>query len=872
MGEFGYRIKIYEASTILEHNVGVRDHYETKDAMFTHSLFCDFLVNNGMRVNKDDYTKDIICLEFNYGSRSYEAELVHLNKVARQARNQYRVAKVKHDDFLMERYRNKVNRVTELLKEAYKNRTKYTRLSTAEIRKIFYNDGVTINYVVTRKDGVVMRTDSVHYKMLYRSTGKAKKGSCMFICDRLYDRAKRFLYMGIKQDPEDPKIVEISAYAPLVSSSIIDKVRINPNNILILKDVDREYTTNVVSVETDENQCCIAKAINDYKLKNTLFDGQALIDSSIFPSWGNGYILLRHHFFKAAAFCCNIQEFFRDYFGEDYYYATVRDYWGNVHYLKDIECICTDNACKWIKFNISYSYWCKKVFQNNCMFGIVKTAHESKLGDMQRMSYQMVNSLSEEIMPDVLKASVEYITQLKTNDDVFLDFLDRNENFANDYKVLVALCKNNPDFVRSAYFRRRKEYILKAYLMNFKSGHIIQNADNLVIVGSPYAMLLYAATGKEESVDLDNTFCQEDGAIQCYTERFDDGEYLAAFRSPFNSKNNMGYLHNILSPTIKKYFNFGTQIVAVNMIGTDFQDRNNGSDQDSDSIYTTNQPQIVEYAKYCYKSYPTIVNNIPKESKKYELSMDSYSDIDVSLAEAQVAIGESSNLAQLCLSYTYNFDDQKYKDYVCILSVVAQIAIDSAKRRFAIDITGEIERIKRDINVKTNGYPLFWLIIRKGFNPKNINHKLKCPMNSLYNLKFKKYRSTTSTIPMDYFFQKFPLDRARKTCKKVEELINKYSFELYNYNSVEDRDETYLLLRSNFDKMIRDIRSTYISGSYVGLFSWLIDRAFTIGSGNKKNVGTMKSTINKNKSLLLKVLYEVNADNLMKCFSKNLYQ
>ena len=51
--------------------------------------------------------------------------------------------------------------------------------------------------------------------------------------------------------------------------------------------------------------------------------------------------------------------------------------------------------------------------------------------------------------------------------------------------------------------------------------------------------------------------------------------------------------------------------------------------------------------------------------------MDSYSDIDVSLAEAQMAIGESSNLAQLCLSYTYNFDDQKYKDYVCILSVVA---------------------------------------------------------------------------------------------------------------------------------------------------------------------------------------------------------
>lgn len=144
-------------------------------------------------------------------------------------------------------------------------------------------------------------------------------------------------------------------------------------------------------------------------------------------------------------------------------------------------------------------------------------------------------------------------------------------------------------------------------------------------------------------------------------------------------------------------------------------------------------------------------------------------------------------------------------------------------------------------------------------------------MNCLYDLKFPKFRSSSSTLPMDYFFQKFPMDKSRKICKKVEDLINKYSFELYNYNSVEERDETYLLLRSNFDQMIQDIRSVYISNSYVGLFSWLIDRAFTISPGNKKNVGTMKSTINKNKSLLLKTLFEVNEDNLMKCFSKNLY-
>ena len=43
----------------------------------------------------------------------------------------------------------------------------------------------------------IKKQEIIHYKMLYRSSGKAKQGSCMFICDRLYNKAKKFIYMGI---------------------------------------------------------------------------------------------------------------------------------------------------------------------------------------------------------------------------------------------------------------------------------------------------------------------------------------------------------------------------------------------------------------------------------------------------------------------------------------------------------------------------------------------------------------------------------------------------------------------------------------------------------------------------------------------------
>ena len=869
MSEFGIKIKNIEAATLYEYNNGVRDHYEYKDAMFTNSLFSDFLKENGLKIWKEESTRDIICLEFNFGSRSYEEEINHLAKIAIDARTEYKLAKSSGCTSQIVKKKNKRIKIAKLFQETIKNKDKYEKHNKEEIRKIFYNDGVNVEYITRKKNGDIIKREIIHYKMLYRSTGKAKKGSCMFICDRLYKKAIKFLYMGIKLPKKKSPTVEISAYAPLVSSAIVGKVKINPKNILILKDVDRSFFTKVVSIETDENKHCYAKHIDNYELKNTMFDGQALIDSSIFPSWGNGYILLRHHFCKMAAFSTNIQMFFKDYFGDDYYSATVTDMFGVEHYVKDIELITTDNAMKWLKFNKSYDYWCEKVYENNCMFGIVKTAHESKLGEVQRMSYQMVNSLDEEIMPNVVKESIEYINKLKQDNSEFLKYLEKNKNFSNDYEVLIALCNQNPDFVRSSYFRRRKEYIIKIYVLNMKSGRIIQNAENLVIVGSPYAMLLYAATGKESSVDNDDTFFIENETIQCYTERFNSGDYLAFFRSPFNSKNNLTYLHNVYHKNLEKYFNLGKQCIAVNMNGTDFQDRNNGSDQDSDSGYTTNQPNIVEHARQCYLNYPTIKNNIPKEQNVYGRSMNDYAYIDNNLAKSQLDIGESSNLAQLAQTYACNFNDQKYIDYVCILSVLAQVAIDNAKRRFDIDLTSEIKRIKNDIDIKTNMYPSFWQIIKRGFNEKYINDTLKCPMNYLYDLNLSEFHNSDSTLPMSHFFVKYEMTNNIRTCRKIEEIIAKYSLKLYESNNDSLEDNDYLLLRKDFDDMIEEIQKIKISKNYLGLFSWMIDRAFKILPGSIRNQKSISSVLNKNKSLLLRALYNVNSANLLKCFSRN---
>lgn len=194
-----------------------------------------------------------------------------------------------------------------------------------------------------------------------------------------------------------------------------------------------------------------------------------------------------------------------------------------------------------------------------------------------------------------------------------------------------------------------------------------------------------------------------------------------------------------------------------------------------------------------------------------------------------------------------------------------QAAIDNAKRTYDIDIPSEIKRIKNDMDIDNNKYPVFFSAIRKDFNKSRLNKKLNCPMNYLYNMDISKIRDNRSTLSMKYFFEECKYENDRRKSKKVEELIQKYSFDLYNCNISENNDE-YIVMQYNFDKLINDIKQINISKNYRGMMSWLINRAFIITPGLKSNKKIYSTTLNKNRALLLKVLYTINPDVFLQCF------
>lgn len=492
MSEFGLKIKNIKAGTLFGYNQGVRDRYDYTDAMFSNSLFSDYIRANGLNVWKDTSTRDIICLDFDFGSRSYEEELIHLKK---------QFAGFEEDKKMSEESKQ---RIRDIFKKIEENKDNYAKYSKDEIRKLFYENGVDVEYI--NKSGDKKETQIINYKMLYRNSSKAKIGQVMFINSRLYKKAYDWLTMGLgeKMPIDDAKIVEMSAYAPLTTSTIVGKFFCPVKDILILKDHDsffktmakivkaEEYTDYEKVVDEEATEAARQKAIREkkflkdgvtpkytkrYKLievkkkkcvvtdeetevKNTLWDGEALAESSILPDWVNGMALLRNHFFKACAIRTNIQLFFKDWCEKnnvDYETYEVKDMFGISHRLKDIKMITTDNAIKWKKFmNLmgdtpaeAYQYWCDRVEADGCYWGIVKTDHPSKLGSGQQMSYQMINTLPsynpDSVYPccyvdeirELAKESVDYVESMKKDNGIYAKYLKKNATVVNHYEIFA---------------------------------------------------------------------------------------------------------------------------------------------------------------------------------------------------------------------------------------------------------------------------------------------------------------------------------------------------------------------------------------------------------------------------------------------------
>lgn len=757
-------------------------------------------------------------------------------------------------------------------------------MTTQELRDYYYENNATVIWkTYDSKTGgeIKAKEKTITYQMLLRTTGKAKEGSCLFIKKELHKKVFNYLTMGLWErmpNVKGAKIVEMSAYAPLITATAIDYIQIPLENIFVLKDQESLCYKKAITVKAEEvkhirkvknypafeeyinqygltfykktanknpklkyverskralaehgidgdlcpekdvtyykNECCCDREQEKSEIANVLWDGMGIIDNSIFPENMEGFIYCRSHFFKSCLFRGNIQDYFQDYYGDNYHTAYETDMTGRRMKVTDIKVIVTENSLKWIKFlglmsksgtmEDGFKYYKRIMKKDGEMFAIVKTAHSSKYGELQRSSFQMNNTLLTtdiDILEEIAAPSIGYCNKLKKDDEAFLKYLEVTGSARYSINnILIDLYRMNDKFRYMEWFKnKRKAKINELKDQRLKLGKLFQYGDNLTICGNPVAMLM-AVTG--QSYVNENCFIQADDRIQCYTSRFSEGEMLAGFRSPHNSPNNIVYLENVYPERVKKYFpNLGANVIIINGIGTDVQNRLNGQDLDTDSIYTTNQKNIVELARKAYLEYPTIINDIKYSANDYDKSMKSYSKMDANISSAQYNIGSASNIAQLALSYWFDSGckNKELEDVFIICSVLAQVAIDSCKRSFEIKIGAELARIEKLECMKHEPrYPRFYADVQKYNNKKKKGKKLdikdsdvgvfNCPMDQLYKiveegivdlrkhkeLNIKTYREGEYGVRAIFEYKADKVNVDRKQYKKVVGIVKEY--------------------------------------------------------------------------------------------------
>lgn len=885
------------------------------NAVIGNSLFAKYVRKHGVTVNRNNRSLDFVMMKFDWGVDADDSEGNNIKPA----------------------------------------------ITAQELRDYYYEDDATVVWKTFDKNTgkeIKGKEKTITYKMLLRTPGKAKEGQCLFARKELHRKILNYLTMGLWErmpNVKGAKIVEMSAYAPLITATAIDYIHIPMENIFVLEDQKSTCIKKAVTVKAKDiahvrkqkdypafeeyiNQfgltfykkkakenlglkyvgrkkqeleaygidvnLCPEREVTYYKkgcycnreneqseISNTLWDGMGIISDDIFPDNMEGFIYCRSHFFKSCLFRGNIQDYFRDYYGEDYETAYETDMTGRRIKVTDIKVIVTENSLKWIKFlelmsksgtiEDGFKYYSKVMKKDGEMFAIVKTSHGSKYDELQRSSFQMNNTLlttDEAVLGKIAAPSIRYCNRLKVDDEAFLKYLAVTGSARYSINnVLIDLYRWNDEFRYMEWFKNKKKAKINELKdQRLKLGKLFQYGDNLVICGNPVAMLM-AVTGK--GYINENCFRQFDDRIQCCTSRFREGEMLAGFRSPHNSPNNIVYLENVYPDKVRKYFpDLGNNVIIINGIGTDVQSRLNGQDLDTDSVYTTNQKDIVALAKKAYAECPTIINGIKQDgNSEYDKGMLSYSKMDAKISSAQYDIGLASNIAQLALSYWFDggCNDRELEDVFIICSVLAQVAIDSSKRNFEISVGSELTRISNLQCMKHDPrFPQFYADVQK-FNNKNKKGKkleikesdigfFNCPMDLLYQIiekgimdlrKHKKlntkvYREAEYGVTPIFENQADKVKVDREQYKKVIGIVGEYDAAVKMLDSTKDSYHEGCL--NEFEICMDRLRNTTIKKD--AMYA-LIDYAF-------------RPQNEKIRDSMLVTLYDKNKKMFLNCFKK----
>lgn len=562
-----------------------------------------------------------------------------------------------------------------------------------ELREHYYENGFIL--------------DGVHYVRYKRSAGSSREGKCLFIDERLYKAMSKWSECGLKPKTD---LASWESYKALSLSSIKGTVEIPLDGILFVPDYKSTFTEEVISVELQDGNLTAEQ--KQTQITNDIWDGESLLDESVFM---NGYadkhmLLLRNKFFKSCAFRTKLQKWIED---KNITLEDLRNR-GFITLATDVSqivMVTTLNSLKYLKFagGLTEKNIRKWVDNVSTTFGVVKWDKGTRFfhGDMVQSSYQLLNTLGldKTQVEELLKPSFDYISLIRSNTDFmryhFSDAYVREsdgeekkvpDGLAERADVIFRLLFSCSFFDCTALYANFRNDIVSGLKSNLRRGHILLDGTNATLFGNGPELLKYIA-GEDITSELKKG--------QIYSKRFTNGAKLLCARSPHITMGNLYCVENNLDGGIWDYFDLGNNIVCVNAIRENVQQRLNGCDYDSDTMLVTDDKLLVETAEKYKDFFKVPVCEIETAGKTDQ----TLAELDHDTSENK--IGEIVNLSQKLNSIIWNEIHhgapvekilEIYND-VCKLAVLSGLEIDKAKRAYDnVNVGKELSALRKKYN------------------------------------------------------------------------------------------------------------------------------------------------------------------------------
>lgn len=580
-----------------------------------------------------------------------------------------------------------------------------TLMTRAELRDYLYRNGFVC--------------DGMQYVRYKRSSGSSRVGKCLFVNKVVESRMSRWDRCGLPIKEGQPiDLAAYEAYIALPMSSIIDTMWIDPRSILVVDDYISNFEDDVVAVEAKDGR--LVAEDKRMPISNSIWDGESLMDSSMFGKYADkGMLLLRNRFFKTCAFNTNLQQWFQD---NDITDISQLNGFTLADDISEIKLITTPSSIKYLKFG-TIDDWLANI---EPIFGIVKYEKETHFfdGRMVQCHYQLLNTLqlSRAEMEALLKPSIDYIGLVRSDPDVLRYHIGypfraiEEDGELNPLKskndIVFRMLGINNDFGKTQLYKDFRNDIVKGFMRNLKQGHLLLHGNYSTLLGNGVE-LLQQAIGKFSGESVISSGC-------FHTKKFAYNRTILASRSPHITMGNVLLAKNVESELIDTYFNMSNEIVYVNAIGENIQQRLDGCDYDSDTILITDNDILIKAAERNYETFKVPTNFVESQKTARFYTCEQKSDLDIKTSVNK--IGEIVNLSQFLNSILWDRvsrgeaieNCKELYDDICKLAVLSGIEIDKAKREYVVDSVKEIAILRKKYRLEDGGVsikPMFFKMI-----------------------------------------------------------------------------------------------------------------------------------------------------------------